>query len=56
MKWKKIGLIVLALFLIYFVVIAPVESAEALKTVGGWISRSARDAATSLATFLRTLF
>lgn len=56
MNWKKIGLVALGAFLIYFLVVSPVESANAVKAVANIIADFAHDAATSMTTFLRTLF
>ena len=56
MNWKKIGLVALAAFLIYFLVVSPVESANAIKTMARTVGDFAHAAATSFTTFLSTLF
>jgi hypothetical protein len=56
MNWKKIGLVALVAFIVYFLVRSPVESAMAVKNVGLVVGRFANTLATSIATFFTTLF
>lgn len=56
MNWKKLGIIALVSFLVYFLVRSPVESANAVKTLGIQIGRFANTLASSVTTFLTTLF
>jgi hypothetical protein len=56
MGWKRLVGIALIAFAIYFVVRSPVESATAIKDVSSGVQTAARSLATSLTTFLQTLF
>lgn len=56
MNWKKLGTIALVVFLVYFVVKSPVESANAIRNVAGQIADFANAAASSLTTFIGALF
>jgi len=56
MNWKRIGGIALVAFLLYFLVKSPVESAVTVKNLAAQIADIAEALATSLTTFLRTLF
>lgn len=55
-RWKKAGGIVLLLFLAYFVVRSPVESANAVRNIASQIASLANTIAVSLTTFIRQLF
>ena len=56
MSTKKILLVALVAFAIYFLVRSPVESATAVNSVSDWVGQTASDLAASLTTFLQTLF
>ena len=56
MNWKRAGLIVLAAFLVYFIVRSPVESANVVRNIASSIGQMANAIAVSLTTFLQNLF
>ena len=56
MNWKKIAMIAIAAFLVYFLVRSPVESATTVKSIAVSVGGFANRLATALTTFLQTLF
>jgi hypothetical protein len=56
MHWRRLISIALTLFALYFLIRSPVESATFVRQVATTIGDVANAAATSLTTFLRTLF
>lgn len=56
MNWKRLGILALVAFVVYFLVRSPVESATAVRNVASEIGDLANLIAVSLTTFLRTLF
>jgi hypothetical protein len=55
-NWKKLISIALVIFALYFMVRSPVESATFVRHVAYTVGDVANAAATSLSTFLGTLF
>lgn len=56
MSTKKLLVVALVAFAIYFLVRSPVESATAVNSVSDWVGKTASAIASSLTTFLQTLF
>lgn len=56
MNWKRVGGILLGAFVVYFVVRAPVESANVVRGMFSASGRFLNSVAVALTTFLQTLF
>jgi hypothetical protein len=56
MPWRRLLAITLVIFALYFLVRSPVESATFVRNLADTIGNIANALATSLTTFLRTLF
>lgn len=56
MNWKRIGVLSLVAFLVYFIVRAPVESADVVHNIVTSTGHFLNSLAVALTTFLQALF